>query len=243
MKINERVLIENYAVIKAVEGIDYQINNYGTVSNKFGDLPVSYQKRGFNTYPTVLFTFYEQKYRVVIRKLVAYKKFGFIALGQSTSIINDDGDPENSSFDNIRINIGQFVGDCNQDERIDEKVKVVKKTCLDEIFASKIEIGKTKLTVGEFLDVWYGKTSSIYPGLSRVGIKIGLEEIGLRPVYDDGNLLYIATAHPALRKLLSNVGYGSSYSGLIQRLPNYISTRGPTSFAGSKKRFLMIKIV
>jgi len=242
MKINERVLLENYAVIKAVEGIDYQINNDGTVSNEFIDLPISYQKRGINMYPIVLLTFYDQKYKVAIRKLVAYKKFGFVAFDHSTLIINDDGDPENSSFDNIRINIGQFIGGDNPDDRIDDGVIDVGNTCLYNIFAIKMKICNVELTVGGFLDIWYGKTNSI-PGLSRVSIRRGLEKIGLRPVYDGGNLLYIATAHPALRKLLRDVGYGSSYSGLIQRLPNYISTRGPTSFAGLKKRFLMIKIV
>jgi hypothetical protein len=41
---------------------------------------------------------------------------------------------------------------------------------------------------------------------------------------------------------LRDTGWASSYSSLLARLEGYQGTRGPTSFAGIKKRFLEIKL-
>ena len=136
------------------------------------------------------------------------------------------------------------------------EMKSDEEICLDEILAIKVELsdkaGRSKMTVGNCLELWYGQVSGLssyesqrddYPGISQVGIRRELEQIGLRPVYEKGeNLLYVATAHPALQKLLRDTGWSSSYSSLLARLEGYQGTRGPTSFAGIKKRFLEIKI-
>lgn len=134
----------------------------------------------------------------------------------------------------------------------DTEEKSDEELCLDEILSLGLEIvtrsGRIRDSVGGVLDLWYGQESGTaeyysdqdtYPGLNQGLIRRELERMGLRPVIEKGvQYLYVATAHPQLRKLLRDSGWANSYASLLSRLPNAGGIKGPTSFAGVQKRYI-----
>lgn len=138
----------------------------------------------------------------------------------------------------------------NSDMKNDEEI------CLDQILTIKVELSdkfsRSRMTVGSALELWYGQESGTdpylfkqdeYPGVTQASVKNTLEQMGLKPVYQNAeNILYVATAHPVLQKELRETAWASSYSSILSRLEGYRGMRGPTNFAGVKKRFLDIKL-
>ena len=138
----------------------------------------------------------------------------------------------------------------------DTEEKSDEELCLDEILSLGLEIvtrsGRIRDSVGGVLDLWYGQESGTaeyysdqdtYPGLNQGLIRRELERMGLRPVIEKGvQYLYVATAHPQLRKLLRDSGWANSYASLLSRLPNAGGIKGPTSFAGVQKRYIELMI-
>ena len=128
--------------------------------------------------------------------------------------------------------------------------------CLDEILSVKVEIankeGRSKMTVGSALELWYGQESGLhgyesqrddYPGITQAGISRELEQIGIKPVITKGvQYLYIAIGHPSLRRSIKESGWANSYSSLLARLPFCENANaGPTRFAGLQRRFIKLK--
>lgn len=134
----------------------------------------------------------------------------------------------------------------------DTEEKSDEELCYDEILSLGVEIitraGRIKGNVGGTLEIWFGQESGLkeyladseaYPGLTQDLIRRELERMGIRPVYDKGAMsVYVATAHPQLRKMLRDSGWVNSYASLLSRLPIAHGIKGPTLFAGVKKRYV-----
>lgn len=138
----------------------------------------------------------------------------------------------------------------------DGQEKSDEELCYDEIMSQRIEIvtksGRIKLSIGGAMELWFGQSSGLheyyanqdeYPGLTNEIIRRELEQSGIKPVYEKGQqYVYVAVSHPQMRKLLKESGWSNSYASLLSRLPNCSGMKGPSSFAGVKKRYLEIML-
>ena len=134
----------------------------------------------------------------------------------------------------------------------DSEAKADEERCLDEIYSIKITVstssGRSSITVGAALEYWYQyegipTTSERAPGVTTESVERELEQLGVKPVNISGQpYLYIAIAHPALRRAIKDTGWSDSYAALLGRLKACEDAKaGPTRFAGLQKRYVKIR--
>lgn len=138
----------------------------------------------------------------------------------------------------------------------DIEQKADEEQCFDELLNIRIEVsnkeGRSKLSVGSALELFFGEASGEkpyqsqrdeYPGVTQTTIKNELMQIGMKPIFEGGVCyLYVACTHPSLKRGLKDSGWAGSYTSLLGRLPYCEGTFGPTGFAGVQKRYLKLKI-
>ena len=135
----------------------------------------------------------------------------------------------------------------------DSEAKSDEERCLDEIYSVKINVAvggvRSNISVGASLEFWYNAESYGNPrnadssGLTVDGVERELEQLGIKPASVKGQpYLYIAIAHPALRRAIRESGWADSYAALLGRLKNCEDIKaGPARFAGLQKRYVKLR--
>ena len=233
--------ITDIAMVHAFDSGKYLVSKDGEVFGFNGILKPFGSKN-----PRVNIFLDEEKYIVPVQKIVAYKKFGLKIFEPGVEVLYIDGNVTNNKLSNINItNNGKPI---SMDHFIHEE-KINEMDCFDEILSISFAVValkgvKERILVRDALALWYGlqeeSIDSCCCTITQDSIKRELEQMGLKPIIKEGKrLLYVATAHPTMKRLLRNPGYSSNYSKLLSSLDNCVVGETKIArFAGHQKRYI-----
>lgn len=152
----------------------------------------------------------------------------------------------------------EFLQELNVESVIDSSVKADEELCLDEILAIKMEVanrnGRMTLTLGQLIDEYINYKENPpgvvnydeddLPVLTRKSMNMALGQNGFKMALSiDGYWdLYIAKGHTVIQKSLKGTAWADTYVNMLKRLENVEEGKSNTRFAGTQKRYLIVKL-